>query len=129
MGKGKPHIEFIKLDMDEGWETPPGYPEGIKQKVLTSDLEEDSKTGSRSRFLRIEPGCYSTEPFVHDHWEEVFLFEGDLIVGSDENGEGGEQFFAPTYACRPPGVFHGPFKSVGGCIMYETHYYYTPDED
>jgi hypothetical protein len=129
MGKGKPHIEFIRLDMDEGWETPPGYPEGMKQKVLTSDLDEDGKTGSRSRFLRIEPGCYSTEPFVHDHWEEVHLFEGDLIVGNDENGEGGEQFFAPTYACRPPGVFHGPFKSEKGCIMYETHYYYEPDED
>ena len=129
MGKGKPHIEFMRLDMDEGWETPPGYPEGMKQKVLTSDLDEEGKTGSRSRFLRIEPGCYSTEPFVHDHWEEVHLFEGDLIVGNDENGEGGEQFFAPTYACRPPGVFHGPFKSEKGCIMYETHYYYEPDED
>ena len=129
MGKGKPHIEFIKLDMDEGWETPPGYPEGMKQKVLTSDLDEDGKTGSRSRFLRIEPGCYSTQPFVHDHWEEVYLFEGDLIVGNDENGDGGERFLAPTYACRPPGVFHGPFKSEKGCTMYETHYYYEPDED
>jgi hypothetical protein len=129
MGKGKPHIEFMRLDMDEGWETPPGYPEGMKQKVLTSDLDEEGKTGSRSRFLRIEPGCYSTEPFVHDHWEEVYLFEGDLIVGNDENGEGGEQFFAPTYACRPPGVFHGPFKSEKGCVMYETHYYYEPDQD
>lgn len=129
MGKGKPHIEFITLDMDEGWETPPGYPEGIKQKVLTSDLDEDRKTGSRTRFLRIEPGCYSTEPFIHDHWEEVYLFEGDLIVGNDQNGDGGKQFFAPTYACRPPGVFHGPFKSEKGCIMYETHYYTEPDED
>ncbi len=129
MGKGKPHIEFINLDMDEGWETPPGYPEGMKQKMLASDLDEDRKTGSRTRFLRIEPGCYSTQPFIHDHWEEVYLFEGDLIVGCDENGDGGEQFFAPTYACRPPGVFHGPFKSDKGCTMYETHYYHEPDED
>ncbi len=129
MGKGKPHIEFLSLDMDEGWETPPGYPEGIKQKVLTSDLDEDGKTGSRTRFLRFDPGSYSIEPFIHDHWEEVFLFEGDLIVGNDENGEGGEQFFAPTYACRPPGVFHGPFKSEKGCTMHETHYYTVSDED
>ena len=129
MGKGKPHIEFKRLDMEQGWETPPGYPEGIKQKVLTSDLDEEGKTGSRSRLLRIEPGCYSTEPFVHDHWEEVYLFEGDLIVGNDENGVGGEQFLAPTYACRPPGVFHGPFKSENGCTMYETHYYVEPDKD
>ena len=128
MARGKPHIEFMKLDMGEGWETPPGYPNGMKQKVLTSDLDEEGKIGSRSRFLRIEPGCYSTQPFVHDHWEEVYLVEGDLIVGNDENGEGGEQFHAPTYACRPPGAYHGPFKSERGCTMFELHYYYEPDE-
>ncbi len=128
MAKGKPHTEFFALDMDAGWETPPGYPEGIQQKVLSSDLDEAAKTGSRTRFLRFDPGAFSTEPFVHDHWEEVFLFQGDLIVGNDANGEGGEPFDAPTYACRPPGVFHGPFKSVNGCLLYENHYY-LPDDD
>ena len=54
---------------------------------------------------------------------EVYLVSGDLIVGNDANGEGGEPFQAPTYACRPPGVHHGPFKSVGGCILFEIHYY------
>ena len=96
MGKGKPHLEFMSLDMDEGWEVPPGYPEGMEQKVLTTDLDEEGKTGSRSRFLRIKPGVYSTTPFVHEHWEEVYLFEGDLIVGNDINGTGGEKFYAPT---------------------------------
>ena len=128
MGVGNPHIEFMKLDMDEGWETPPGYPSGMQQKVLTSDLDEEGKTGSRSRFLRILPGTYSTEPFIHDHWEEVYLCEGDLIVGNDINGEGGEKFYAPTYACRPPGAYHGPFKSDDGCVMLELHYYYKPDK-
>jgi hypothetical protein len=127
MGKGKPHLEFVPLDMADGWDVPPGYPEGMEQKVLTTDLDEEGKTGSRTRFLRIKPGVYSTAPFIHEHWEEVFLFEGDMIVGNDENGHGGEKFQAPTYACRPPGVFHGPFKSDGGCIMYETHYFYETD--
>lgn len=127
MATGKPHMEFKSLDMDEGWETPPGYPEGMQQKVLAADLDEINKRGSRTRLLRIAPGCYSTVPFVHDHWEEVYLLEGDLIVGNDEHGEGGEQFHAPTYACRPPGVHHGPFKSDGGCVMFELHYYYEPD--
>ncbi|MBT7957568.1 MAG: cupin, partial [Rhodospirillaceae bacterium] len=104
-------------------------PEGMEQKVLTSDLDEAGKTGSRSRFLRIKPGVYSTEPFVHEHWEEVYLCEGDMIVGNDENGEGGEKFQAPTYACRPPGVFHGPFKSEGGCVMFELHYFYKADAE
>lgn len=128
MRHGKPHLEFTPQDMAEGWVTPPGYPEGMKQKVLASDIDEDGKTGSRSRLLKIEPGVYSTVPFVHDHWEEVFLFQGDLTVGNDANGEGGENFTAPTYACRPPGVYHGPFKSEGGCIMFELHYY-APDTD
>ena len=127
MGKGKPHLEFMKLDMNEGWETPPGYPPGMQQKVLATDLDEDGKTGSRSRFLRILPGTYSTAPFIHDHWEEVYLYEGDLIVGNDIDGNGGEKFHAPTYACRPPGVYHGPFKSDDGCVMFELHYYYKPD--
>ena len=91
--------------MDEGWEVPPGYPEGIKQKVLTSDRDETAKTGSRSRLLRFDPGAYSTEPFVHDHWEEVYLVNGTLTVGNDAQGAGGEPFDAPTYACRPPGGF------------------------
>jgi hypothetical protein len=101
----------------------------MEKKVLTSDLDEQKKTGSRSRFLRIKPGVYSSEPFVHEHWEEVYLVKGDMIVGNDENGEGGEKFQAPTYACRPPGVYHGPFKSIGGCVMFELHYFYEPDQN
>ena len=126
MAAGKPHIEFTSLDMDEGWETPPGYPAGIKQKILASDIDETNKAGSRSRLLRFDPGCFSTQPFVHDHWEEVFLVEGDLIVGNDENGAGGEKFVSPTFACRPPGVHHGPFKSDSGCVLFELHYYSKP---
>ena len=119
----KPHLEFHKLDMEGGWETPEGYPSGFKQKILASDIDEDGKKGSRSRLLKVEPGTYSTEPFIHDHWEEVFLLEGDLIVGNDAEGQGGEKFVAKTYACRPPGVYHGPFKSENGCVMFEIHYY------
>ncbi|RDV04562.1 cupin [Undibacter mobilis] len=119
----KPHLEFFPLDMNSGWETPPGYPSGIKQKILASDIDETKKTGSRSRLLRFDPGAFSTVPFVHDHWEEVFLFTGDLTVGNDKDGKGGEPFAPLTYACRPPGVYHGPFKSEKGCILFEIHYY------
>jgi len=44
-------------------------------------------------------------------------------VGNDENGEGGRSFDPDTYACRPPGTPHGPFKSVNGCVLLESHYY------
>ena len=119
----KPHLEFTRVDMSAGWTTPPGYPARIQQKILASDLDENGKTGSRTRLLRFEPGVYTCAPFVHDHWEEVYLISGDLIVGNDAFGWGGESFMAPTYACRPPGVHHGPFKSVAGCMLLEIHYY------
>ena len=124
MATPKPHMEFFPVDLQgEGWVRPPGYKEGFWQKILASDLDEVNKSGGRSRLLRIEPGVYSEVPFVHDHWEEVFLFQGDLIVGNDNQGRGGEQFFALTYAIRPPGTPHGPFKSEKGCVLFEIHYY------
>ena len=123
MPGSKPHIEFQRLDLDAGWETLEGYPPGIKQKILASDLDEKKKRGSRTRLLRFDPGTYTVSPFVHEYWEEVFLLSGDLIVGNDADGNGGETFAGSTYACRPPGAFHGPFKSAGGCLLFEIHYY------
>jgi hypothetical protein len=123
MSMNKPHLEFTRVDMAAGWATLPGYPAGIQQKILASDLDEKRKCGSRTRLLRFGPGVFTIAPFVHDHWEEVYLVSGDLIVGSDAQGGGGEPFQAPTYACRPPGVRHGPFKSAGGCLLFEIHYY------
>ena len=84
---------------------------------------EGGKSDPKLALLRFEPGVYTTAPFVHDHWEEVYLVSGDLTVGNDDKGNGGEPFKSPTYACRPPGVYHGPFKSNGGCLLYEIHYY------
>jgi hypothetical protein len=102
MPVNKPHLEFHRLDMSAGWETPPGYPPGIAQKILAGMLDETRKTGGRTRLLRFQPGVYTTDPFVHDYWEEVYLVEGDLTVGNDAQGEGGENYTAGTYACRPP---------------------------
>lgn len=119
----KPHLEFFRVAWDDDWEPIEGYPPGMVQKILASDFDEIAKRGSRTRLLRIHPGAYSTRPFVHDYWEEVFVVEGDLIVGSDSQGKGGEPFAAHTYACRPPGVFHGPFTSKHGCTLFEVHFY------
>jgi hypothetical protein len=119
----KLHDEFHTLDMKTGWEVPPGYPSGIQQKILSGALDEANGRGSRSRLLKFEPGVYTTAPFVHKYWEEVFLVSGDLTVGNDEKGAGGTSYPPFTYACRPPGAVHGPFKSEGGCILFELHYY------
>jgi len=123
MAINKQHLEFHAVDMNRGWETPPGYPAGIEQKILAGRLDEINRAGNRTRLLRFAPGVYTTKPFVHEYWEEVYLVSGDLVVGNDEQGRGGEAFASNTYACRPPGVYHGPFKSNGGCLLMEIHYF------
>ncbi|VVE29088.1 cupin [Pandoraea cepalis] len=123
MAINKLHDEFHTIDMKDGWEVPPGYPPGIEQKILAGSLDEQNRAGSRTRLLRFAPGIYTKAPFVHTYWEEVYLVTGDLTVGNDAQGEGGEAFAPNTYACRPPGAFHGPFKSNDGCLLLEIHYY------
>ena len=123
MAVNKAHDEFHAVDLSSGWEVPPGYPEGVQQKILLGALDEDGKSGNRTRLLRFDPGIYTTQPLMHDYWEEVYLVSGDLTVGNDENGDGGEAFEPNTYACRPPGAYQRPFKSNGGCMLLEIHYY------
>jgi hypothetical protein len=123
MAVNKEHKEFHHVDLTSGWETPAGYPAGIQQKILSGALDEKNKKGTRSRLLRFAPGVFTAEPFVHDYWEEVYLVSGDLTVGNDKTGNGGTAFAPNTYACRPPGAYHGPFKSNNGCLLFELHYY------
>lgn len=122
----KEHLEFHVPDLSSGWHVPPGYPPGIEQKILAGRLDEANRSGHRTRLLRFAPGAFTTQPFVHDHWEEVWLLSGDLVVGSDAEGRGGARFDTAAYACRPPGVWHGPFRSDKGCLLLEMHYYDEP---
>lgn len=125
MAVNKQHKEFHTLDMQGGWEKPPGYPAelNVYEKILAGGLDTQNKRGSQTRLLKFGPGVYTTAPFVHDYWEEVYLLSGDLTVGNDANGKGGTPFPPNTYACRPPGAYHGPFKSEAGCVLLEIHYY------
>jgi hypothetical protein len=50
----KPHLEFFAVDLDSGWETPEGYPEGIEQKILAGTLDE---TARRSEERRVGKEC------------------------------------------------------------------------
>jgi hypothetical protein len=117
MGYDKGHKEFHGVDMTQGFQKVPGYPWGFTEKILAGSLDEKNKVGNRTRILKIEPGAFSTVPFVHEYWEEVFLVSGDLVCGSDDKGQGGESFTGPTYCVRPPGVYHGPFTSKTGCLL------------
>jgi len=106
------HKEFFQVDFGEGWERLPGYPEGTKIKILAGSIDQNNKSGG-----------YTTEPFEHDYWEEVYVLDGDLITNSNPDGTGGEAFGKGTYCCRPPGASHGSFRSEGGSLLLESHYY------
>lgn len=43
MAVNKEHKEFHQVDLSRGWETPPGYPAGIQQKILAGSLDEPAK--------------------------------------------------------------------------------------
>lgn len=125
MPVNKVHDEFRAVDLNSGWQAPAGYKpgSGVEEKIISGGLDEVNKRGTRTRLLRFQPGAFSTSTIVHDYWEEVYLLRGDLIVGNDAQGKGGRPFTGDTYAVRPPGAIHGPFKSETGCTLLEIHYY------
>ncbi|MFT8394718.1 cupin domain-containing protein [Propionibacterium sp.] len=90
--------------------------DGLSEAILSRDDE----TGAITRILKFEPGT-TTAPngvLTHDFWEEVFIFEGEFV---DERLH--QQFFAGSFATRPPGMEHGPWYSKTGAKMFEVRYY------
>ncbi|MEW6081011.1 MAG: cupin domain-containing protein [Bacillota bacterium] len=87
---------------------------GIYEKILSRDPE----TGSYARLLKFNPGLRMKETLVHDFWEEVYILEGSLIDHAK-----GETFTKGMYACRPPGMIHGPYDIPFGCVTLETRCY------
>ena len=86
---------------------------GIEQKILS----RDPATGDVTRLLRFAPGVRTADTIAHDFWEEVFIVEGavtDLGLG--------RTFTAGMYACRPPGMKHGPYASADGALLFEIRY-------
>lgn len=119
----KPEIPCHGIDLDDGWTPVPDAAPGVEQKLLSGALDEAAATGVRTRLIRFQPGTIVPDVFVHDYWEEVYLLSGQLKLGGEPGGAGGETFAAPAYACRPPGTPHGPFASPGGCVFFEIQYY------
>lgn len=86
---------------------------GIEEKVLN----RDPASGDVTRLLRFAPGTETPDTIAHDFWEEVWILDGSLIdLGL------GRTFGAGMYACRPPGMRHGPYRSPGGALLFETRY-------
>jgi len=109
----KPEREF---ELPAGaWEQVAGPVRGI----WTRTLADDPQTGAYTGLLRYEPGV-DTSPIgtrIHEYWEEVYILEGDL-----KDLRLGKTFTAGMYACRPPGMAHGPWQTTEGALMLEIRY-------
>jgi hypothetical protein len=110
----KPELEFAPVD-EVAWIPVPGGVAGQSERILAAD----SDTGVATRMLRFDQGTDTTKLGVvrHDFWEEVYILEGDLYDLTL-----GKEFTAGSYACRPPGMPHGPWRSRAGCVTFEVRY-------
>jgi len=96
------------------WEQVAGYPEGIRQRVLSADPE----SGDHTRLLSFPAGVETQERLAHDFWEEVYIVDGYLIDKTL-----GQKFTKGMYACRAPGMLHGPYSAPEGCVTFEMRYF------
>jgi hypothetical protein len=76
-------------------------------------LAQDPGSGDATLLQRYEAGAATPpETITHEYWEEVMILSGELTdLGL------GRTFTAGMYACRPPGMKHGPYRSEPGCSM------------
>jgi len=114
----KPELEFFAPDHTP-WEPVAGSTTGgaggpgVEQKILALDPE----TGDVTRLLRFAAGVETRDTIAHDFWEEVWILDGELVdLGKRET------FTAGMYACRPPGMLHGPYRVPRGCTTLELRY-------
>src|SRR6266567_3202175 len=110
----KPEREFFPVT-DTDW-TPAlgGIVLGLFERILAAEAP-----GIATRILRFDPGTDTSAAGVqvHDFWEEVYILEGslhDLTLN--------QTFPRGTYACRPPGMPHGPWVAPDGCTTFEVRY-------
>lgn len=110
----KPEIEFTPVS-DVEWTPVDDRCAGLAERILARDGTSDVAT----RVLRFVPGTDTSAvgTMVHDFWEEVYILSGSL-----HDLELGQTFETGTYACRPPGMRHGPWTSVDGCTTFEVRY-------
>ena len=111
----KTEREFFPVDSIDWIAAMGGAVPGLFERILATDPEH----GVATRMLRFDPGT-DTSPAgvqVHEFWEEVYILEGSLHDLSLN-----ETFSKGTYACRPPGMRHGPWIARDGCLTFEVRY-------
>jgi hypothetical protein len=109
----KKELEFTDCEAVFAWQPVPGEARGVVEKILSRDPE----TGDYTRLLRFPAGFAGAEILTHSFWEEVYILEGWLL-----DIRTGQAFSKGYYACRPPGMVHGPYGAPEGCMTFETRY-------
>ena len=113
----KEELEFFDPRATGGvWRRPEGDATGQLEELL---LALDEETGDFTRLLRFAPGADTSAngTLTHDVWEEVWIVEGEL-----EDLRLGQRFGPGSYACRPPGMEHGPWLAPAGATTFEIRY-------
>jgi hypothetical protein len=111
----KPEIEFTSAT-DAEVTTCTGSVPALVERILAVDPAESLAT----RILYFPPDTDTGANGVqtHDFWEEVYILAGSMTDLSL-----GRSFHAGDYACRPPGMKHGPWLSgPNGCQTFEVRY-------
>jgi hypothetical protein len=111
----KPELEFFPVDTVAWTPAMGGQVAGLFERILATD----SQSGVATRMLRFDPGTDTSPagPQVHPFWEEVYIVQGALHDLSLD-----QTFPQGTYACRPPGMPHGPWIAADGCLTFEVRY-------
>ncbi|MDA8142717.1 MAG: cupin domain-containing protein [Thermoplasmatales archaeon] len=110
----KQEHEFFDVSSIE-WTPCEGNVSGLRERILSFDSIE----GTATRILKFDPLVDTTPNGIQKHsfWEEVYILEGSIY-----DKELKKTFSKGMYACRPPGMPHGPWYSAEGCITFEVRY-------
>ena len=96
-----------------------------KQKAANAQQKDAAKKDDSADPLAALMGP-KIDKEAAERGRKIFVPTCGFCHGNDAHGKGGKSFPAWTYACRPPGAAHGPFRSDKGCILLEMHYYDPP---
>lgn len=107
-------LEFFDPEVsDLRWQSVEGFGGQVYEKILAKDPD----TGDETVMVKLAPGVETKELSIHDFWEEAYIIDGvikDLSIK--------KVFTQGMYACRPPGMKHGPYEFPYGVTVLEFHY-------
>ena len=119
----KQHLEYFAVSLEDGFTSIPSVP-GLSIRVLTGTLDEGAKRGSITRLMKWAPGTSLDRVVSHDCHHEIMVLQGTLLAATPEDPTDYKAFPALSFATRPPGAAHGPYKAgPDGCVLLETKFY------